>query len=508
MTVPPGATGDGDVAMTQVTGGDNLEDAYSAELTKNLAAQSLALRDAYAQAEDLTLLCDKDLMTSRASLAVAVTEVTELRARVKDLETGVGEGRAMAGRLADAEALAGDLRAELEKERASRSLFEAEVARGKEREAKDAATIANIEKKLMEVSHDRIGVEGRLEAVQEQMAGVVREGRERSAMEEAAQKRLEFLEKERVRMEVELAEARSLHEVAVEARRSEVETVLQREKSARSEVEAGRMELEAARRRVRSSEEQVADLRRQVVDLQSSRERARADGQREVDNLTGQIEILRENEIDAEARFREFKEVIAGMSAAMKAKDERAVQAGGLGGHADALLRHVQADLDNRLEELERAREEFEAGKASERKMAIAIEALGRERETAVAAAEDAETRARVAEESLQDALRRCDRLERRVMLAGSVGRPAVMASGAMPMISAADGGGPVMMMDIAEAQNDVAMRPQLPLTPSKFSLDAHLDEVAALRQRHDDLVATIAAQRDMYRKQSSMHGM
>lgn len=361
----------------------------------------------------------------------------------------------------------------------------------------------------MEVERDRTGVEGRLEAVQEEMEVAVRGGRERNALEEATKKRLEFLEKERVRMQVELAEARSLHEVAVETRRSEVETVLMRERSARDDAEAARAQLQAAQQRTSVSEEQIADLKRQIIELQASRERARADAQREIDNLNGQIEIHRENEADAEARFREFKEVIAGMSAAMKAKDERAVEAGGLGGHTDALLRHVQTDLDARLDELERAREEFEAGKAAERKMAIAMEATRRECETAVAAAEDAETRARVAEQSLQEALRRCDRLERRVMLAGSAGATARMGQANMPLVAAADGGGPVMMMDMVGDQDNVAIRPQPPVTPSKFSLDAHLEEVTALRQRHDDLVATIAAQRDMYRKQSlAMQGL
>jgi trimeric autotransporter adhesin len=363
---------------------------------------------------------------------------------------------------------------------AEKAAAEDAVARAADAAARDAAALAAAESRILDLTAFIAGAEARLQSSAGENAALLREGRDRQVEALATEKRLSFVEMDRVRMAAELAEIKAQHNMDAAAHAKEAEL-------ARAQIADLTASLEHVGERAAIAEERVNALDRQVADLQADRERARSDAQREIDNLNDQLEIHRENSQDTQARMRELKEVIAGMSATMRASEARAVASGTLGTHADGILRHVQAELDSRLDELEAERKSFELARSNERKMAIAMEALIREKDTAIALAQDAENRARSLETEVEELHRRNDRLERRLILAGddSTAQQGIVTSPGM-----FDNG-----MQIAPFE-----RPQLQLTPSKQALDGILKELGGIKRRHDELMTTLTVQRDMYR--------
>jgi hypothetical protein len=474
--------------------GNDVEHALPAQRIVSL------VRGAYAAAEATELARAREQAALLAAVAAHAAEGSAMAAKLEAHgsttstpdATAIAAAQASASAAAAAEVAASERANAAEADRdayaarsaaleAEKAAAEDAVARAADAAAKDAAALSAAETRILDLTAFLAGAEARLQSSAGENAALLREGRDSQVEALATEKRLSFVEADRVRMAGELAEIRAQRDMDAAAHEKQGGL-------ARAHVADLEASLELTGQRAAVAEERVSALDRQIADLQADRERARADAQREIDNLNNQLEIHRENSSDTQARMRELKEVIAGMSATMRATEARAVASGTLGTHADGILRHVQAELDNRLDELEAERKAFELARSNERKMAIAMEALIREKDTAIALAQDAENRARSLETEVEELHRRNDRLERRLMLAGDL---ATAQQGIVTSPGMFDNG-----MQIAPFE-----RPQLQLTPSKQALNGILNELGGIKRRHDELMTTLAVQRDMYRE-------
>jgi hypothetical protein len=488
-----------------VPAGDNDVAKYSADVS---ALRELVLV-AYATAEDVELQRRAESATMQARNAALSTSAAAFAARADMLAAASGSSAALVEELAAVRAVLAkraeaaetdrdDLAARLAASEAERTFASEALARAAAAAVDDANALAEAQARVADLTAFRRGAEARLASSSAENAALVREGRDIAETAEANAARLEFLEKDRVRMAGDLAEIRSQHDMATVAHEREVDRLS-------THITSLTEGLDHMRRTAQVAEERVHMLERQTADLQVDRERARADGQREIDNLNGQLEIHRESLRDAESRIAELKEVVESMSVTVEAAEARAISAataggGGLGAHADALLKHVQTQLDARMDELEEQRVEFEQARYNERQMAITSEALRRERDTAIAAVEDTETRARTSEAEVEELQRRNEMLERRIKAAGD--EELMQNTGVRPQLQqvqyvmSGDSGTGGVLIDAPGGANNSFM----PVTPAKATLDSSLQEVMMLRQRHDDLIANMAAQRDRYR--------
>lgn len=466
----------------------------------------VAIGAAYARAEDIALAREADSAMHQARTAAAVAAAVALGARVSELEEEAGDSVGTLTRAVSAETEACDLRAALAAEKEGRRIAEEEGEALRARSLEGDRAVERLERRVVEAEKGMGGAAEMVRVLEEEGKDLREEVKDVGGVREEKVRRVEFLEEERVRMGAEVAEERSLREMAEAAREREGEVL-------NAELTKVRENLAEVSRVSHVHAEQCRMYERQLADYQADRERARLAKEREVANMTSQLEIQQEALDDADKRIHGFKEVINGMGEAMKAEKERRSDVGGVGPHADAILKRVQEELDARLDELEAQRGEFEAAQATERKLAVAMEKLAREKETVVVAAGEAESRARVAEDSLQEVLKRCEMLERRLMLGGGLGGGLVQGQGqgmvySPPKILMASpedhGQGPVTSMDVVGGDEEWigfgTQPPQLAHNPSRMSLDETLQAAEFHRHKHDEILAEIAAQRNEFR--------
>eukprot|EP00172_Hildenbrandia_rubra_P003740 Plantae.Rhodophyta-Hildenbrandia_rubra.ctg63593.p1 GENE.Plantae.Rhodophyta-Hildenbrandia_rubra.ctg63593~~Plantae.Rhodophyta-Hildenbrandia_rubra.ctg63593.p1 ORF type:complete len:287 (+),score=65.65 Plantae.Rhodophyta-Hildenbrandia_rubra.ctg63593:94-954(+) len=246
---------------------------------------------------------------------------------------------------------------------------------------------------------------------------------------------------------------------------------------------------------------EVAELDRAVAELQADRTQAKEDHAREVDVLTSNVEIYKEAAQDAEARFKEMKILVTAIE--QEQKLDQATDYGtsrpwrkrrlsdGRGGqirerHADNMLHLLQEDLEKRAEELEQQRSEYGQVMKAYSKMKVAARAAARERDTARAEATAAESRARISEKKVIELNRRNAELERRIILTGERAE----RKGASPLGHQTYTG--------ARRFSETPTRKNILQT--RRAIDEASVELSGIRQREDDLIASIAAQRDLYR--------
>lgn len=468
-------------------------------ISENISLIERAASDAFACAENAKVQHEHDICKSQVLISALATECSLLSERVDELAKQSGTAAENARgldaerahwieRASVAEAERDNWAAKLRGVQAEKSSVEEALATAANAAAQDASAIAATEIKVAELSAAKIGLESRLAASAAETEELMRQSRDRDADLGLKMKRIQYLEDDRTRLLTDLEDLRSKHDVLVQNYSRDTDRA---EKNNQSLQE----NMEWSQKRAETAERQVDILERQVSELQSDREKLRVDSLREIENLQAQLEILGENSRDAEKCIDDYKKVIAVMSETMKENENRAVSAGGLGAHADFLLRKVQAELDSRLDELEEQQRSIDAICANERRMAITVENLRRERDSALAARKLAEDHSTAAATEMEELHRKISVLERRLMLtAQATSRPSI----SHPNVSR-------QIRDFDESQS-LANSPAKLLTqsPSQQSLDVAVAEIEYARQVHDNLVADIARQRDFFRNMLS----
>lgn len=284
--------------------------------------------------------------------------------------------------------------------------------------ADDGSLIQGLRAQVTELLQARAVASAGMAAQSAAGAKLLRDAGEQAAVAAGAAKRVEFLEGERVRLSAAVAEARAQHEIAAGEAAARAQAT---EASARGVRE----ELEGARKRADKLAGQVSGLTATVESLQKQRDQSRDSALEEVKKMKDIMDARIEAANDAEARAEKYKRLLQTVSDNNRHMVPTAVPTRqSLDDAAEALLRDMQATLDQKLADLAEQRCELEHARVERVKLASEFQGLVRAASEARTERDEAIALGEAATSKVAELKKRVSELEERIILAASPALP------------------------------------------------------------------------------------